>query len=209
MNTFKKYTGKYPYFLIAVIVWAIIIVGVVVWYCGQYEAIGVELDPQIIELTTPVPTPIPTPTPEPTPTSEPVYDINRADVEMLARLAWGEARGCSTTEQAAVMWCVLNRVDSESRDFDDTIAEVVTSPHQFYYSASFPLEDKLVALAEDVLYRWYKEKDTGEIDGRVLPQEYHYFHGDGQYNYFRDAFRGGTTYDWSLESPYTDDSWME
>lgn len=127
---------------------------------------------------------------------------------MLARLTWGEARGLNTTEQAAVMWCVLNRVDAENA-FGNTISEVITAPGQFYYSASFPLEDKLVLLAEDVLWRWYTENDTGESDGRVLPEKYYWFHGDGQHNHFRDAFRGGTTYDWSLESPYTDDSWME
>lgn len=36
------------------------------------------------------------------------------EIEMLAKLIWGEARGVeSTTEKAAVAWCVLNRVDSK------------------------------------------------------------------------------------------------
>ena len=41
----------------------------------------------------------------------------------LARTVWGEARGCSTTEQAAVAWCVLNRVDSP--EFPDDVLSVV------------------------------------------------------------------------------------
>jgi len=35
-----------------------------------------------------------------------------SDEVVLAKTAYGEARGCSTTQQAAVMWCVLNRVDN-------------------------------------------------------------------------------------------------
>lgn len=48
----------------------------------------------------------------------------------LARTVWGEARGCTTTEQAAVVWCVLNRVDSQ--DFPDDILEVLEQPNQFF-----------------------------------------------------------------------------
>lgn len=52
------------------------------------------------------------------------------DVEMLAKLIWGEARGVkTTTEKAAVVWCVLNRVDSAG--FPNTIEKVVTQPRQF------------------------------------------------------------------------------
>ena len=41
-------------------------------------------------------------------------------VYIIAQLIWGEARGVqSTTEQAAVAWCVLNRVDDPQ--FPDTI----------------------------------------------------------------------------------------
>ena len=50
-----------------------------------------------------------TPTPTPAP-----YIPDEAEVEMLARLIWGEARGIpSDMHKAAVVWCVLNRVDAE------------------------------------------------------------------------------------------------
>ena len=63
---------------------------------------------------------------------------NEAEAELLARTVWGEARGCGTEQQAAVVWCVLNRVDSER--FPDSIAAVVTQPSQFFgYSASNPV----------------------------------------------------------------------
>jgi len=139
------------------------------------------------------------------PKQEIVVDIKQIHAEMLARVAWGEARGCTKTEQAAVMWCVLNRVDSDSSDFSDTIAKVITQPNQFHYSHQFPLEDNLLELAYDVMTRWYTEKETGEINrGRVLPREYCFFHGDGKHNHFRDAYRfeDANMWDWSLESPY-------
>lgn len=135
----------------------------------------------------------------------PEINIDNIHAEMLAKLAWGEARGCTKTEQAAVMWCVLNRVDSDSKDFRDTVAEVITQPNQFYYNYTFPLNDDLLELAYDVLTRWHMEKITGEIDsGRILPKEYCYFHGDGKHNHFRDAYRfeDANMWDWSLESPY-------
>lgn len=139
------------------------------------------------------------------PKQEIIFDEYKLHAEMLAKVAWGEARGCTKTEQAAVMWCVLNRVDSDSSDFSDTIAKVITQPNQFYYKGTFPLEDDLLELAYDVLSRWYMEKETGEIDsGRVLPKEYCFFGGDGKHNHFRDRyeFKDANFWDWSWESPY-------
>ena len=125
--------------------------------------------------------------------------INEDDVEMLAKLVWGEARGCSTTEQAAVIWTVLNRVDSEDPLYPDTIEGVVTQPWQFIgYDSSHPAEPDKVDLAKDVLTRWL----TGG-EGRVLPKEYIFFHGDGIHNHFRTEFEhNGQYWDWSLDSPY-------
>ena len=125
--------------------------------------------------------------------------INEADVEMLAKLVWGEARGCSTTEQAAVIWTVLNRVDSEDPLYPDTVEGVVTQPWQFIgYNPNHPVEQDKVDLARDVLSRWL----TGG-EGRVLPKEYIFFHGDGIHNHFRMEFEhNGQYWDWSLDSPY-------
>jgi hypothetical protein len=125
--------------------------------------------------------------------------INETDVEMLAKLVWGEARGCTTTEQAAVIWTVLNRVDSEDPVFPDTIQEVVTQPWQFIgYDPNHPVEQDKVDLARDVLTRWL----TGG-EGRVLPKEYVFFHGDGIHNHFRIEYQhNGQYWDWSLDSPY-------
>lgn len=51
------------------------------------------------------------------------YVPNAAEIEALAKLIYGEAGIVpSTTEQAAVVWCVLNRVDDPR--FPDTVLEV-------------------------------------------------------------------------------------
>ena len=120
----------------------------------------------------------------------------------LARTVWGEARGCSATEQAAVAWCVLNRVDSS--EFPDDVLSVVSQEGQFDgYDPSYPVEEHILALCEDVLARWELEKlGVGSV-GRVLPADYLFFEGDGKHNHFRREYVGdGTTWDWSLESPY-------
>lgn len=125
--------------------------------------------------------------------------------EYLAKTIWGEARGCSTTEQAAVVWCVLNRVDDESGLWPDDIISVVTQPAQFCgYDPENPVLPELYSLAEDVLDRWRNEHMGIEGIGRILPAEYTYFDGDGVHNYFTTEWGGGSTWDWSLPSPYED-----
>lgn len=136
---------------------------------------------------------------EPTPAWEPEVE----DVEMLAKLIWGEARGIpSTTEKAAVVWCVLNRVDSPK--YPDTVAEVVTQRHQFVgYKTSNPATEEFIEIARDVLVRWYSEKNGTSDVGRVLPKDYLYFTGDGVRNYFTAEWSSSAVkYGWTLPSPY-------
>lgn len=137
-------------------------------------------------------------TPKP---QEKQYTLNQDEVNALARTVWGEARGVpSKAEQAAVIWCVLNRVDA---GYADSIIGVITAPYQFTgYSSSYPVTDEFEELAKDVLTRWYREKD-GETDvGRTLPADYYYFSGSGGHNWFRKEFRSSTYWDWSLPDPY-------
>lgn len=122
------------------------------------------------------------------------------EVIVLAKMLWGEARGVnSDTEKAACVWCVLNRVDHGYGD----ITAVVTAPYQFVgYQEGNPVDDELITLCIDVLSRWYAEKDGQAEVGRVLPADYLWFSGDGERNHFRNAYRGGNRWDWSLPSPY-------
>lgn len=135
---------------------------------------------------------------------EPVKLYTGVDVDMLARLIYTEARGVqSRTEQAAVVWCVLNRLDNPNRP-QNTIAEVVTAPYQFAYRADAPVTAEFRALAKDVLDRWQAEKNDAANIGRVLPREYHYFEGWGGRNWFSVEWRSDEYWDWELDSPYED-----
>ncbi len=136
--------------------------------------------------------------------AEPVKLYTEADVEMLARLIYTEARGVkSKTEQAAVVWVVLNRLDNTNRP-QKTIADVVTAPHQFDYRPWAPVLPEFEELAADVLERWQAEKDGQADVGRVLPVEYQYFEGRGGHNWFSAKWRSDEYWDWSLPSPYED-----
>lgn len=131
---------------------------------------------------------------------EPFVTIDKSDIELLAKTVYGEARGCSTIEQSAVIWCILNRVDAGG----GTIKNVVTAPYQFTgYDSKHPVTDEFASLAEDVLARWILEKHcVGEV-GRTLPIEYQWFTGNGKENIFRDQYDGNyTIWDWDCYNPY-------
>ena len=108
------------------------------------------------------------------------------DVVAVAKMLYGESRGCTVDNQQKAVWCVLNRVDDER--FPDSIIGVLEQPHQFHgYSDSFPVWDELTAVAEDVLIRWSLEKQ-GVAVNRELPKSYLYFTGTGKENIFREGF---------------------
>lgn len=127
--------------------------------------------------------------------------IEKRDIELCARLLWGEARGVkSKAEQAAVIWCVLNRLDA---GYADSIEGVITAKGQFTgYRKSNPITGELYELAEDVLMRYYLEKEGFTDTGRTLPKDYLWFTGYKGRNRFRNKYRGGQYWDWSLPSPY-------
>lgn len=127
-----------------------------------------------------------------------------AEVEALAKMLYGEARGVpSNMEKAACVWCVLNRVDDPR--FPDTVLEVLEAPYQFAgYSRDNPATEELKALAADVLTRYHAERDGETNVGRVLPAEYCFFTGDGKNNNFTIGWLDGDFWQWTLEDPYAD-----
>ena len=150
--------------------------------------------------------PIPEPIPEPIKVI-PQYDIviNEDEAIALAKMAWGEARGCDDTGIAATMWCVLNRVDATGYACGNDVLYVVTFPNQFLgYRAHNPVDEHIYDIAVDVLTRWQMEKQgaSAEEVGRVLPREYMWFYGDGKANHFKNAWKNANIWDWSLPSPY-------
>lgn len=135
---------------------------------------------------------------------KPKYIPNAAEVEALAKMLYGEARGiASDTEKAACVWCVLNRVDDPR--FPDTVLEVIEAPYQFSgYDPEYPVKEEFAILAADVLTRYRAELDGEENVGRVLPAEYCFFTGDGRRNHFTTEWKSTDCFGWTLESPYTD-----
>ena len=119
---------------------------------------------------------------------EPEYEMyyTQEDVIAVAKMLYGESRGCTIDNQRKAVWCVLNRVDADG--FPDTIIGVLSQPNQFHgYSPAFPVWDELTAVAEDVLTRWSLEKQ-GVAVNRELPKSYLYFTGTGRENIFREAY---------------------
>ena len=122
----------------------------------------------------------------PEPSAEPEMYFTEDDVVAMAKMLWGEARGCALDNQQKAVWCVLNRVDDGR--FPDTIQGVLSQPSQFHgYSPSFPVTDELYAVALDVLTRWSMEKQGVTVE-RELPPEYVFFTGDGIQNHFRAVY---------------------
>ena len=122
-------------------------------------------------------------------TEPPVYYemyFTEDDVAAMAKMLWGEARGCTRDNQIKCVWVVLNRVDDER--FPDTIQGVLEQPSQFHgYSESFPVTDELYNVAFDVLTRWSYEKQGIPVR-RELPNTYLWFTGNGQENIFREVY---------------------
>ena len=124
----------------------------------------------------------------PEPSAEPEYEMyfSEDDVIAVAKMLWGEARGCALDNQQKAVWCVLNRVD-DSR-FPDTIQGVLSQPSQFHgYSPDFPVWDELKEVARDVLTRWSLEKQGVTVE-RELPNTYLWFTGYNGSNHFREVY---------------------
>lgn len=114
-----------------------------------------------------------------------------AESVMLAKLVFKEARGLkSVTEQANVIWTVLNRVDRTGSKDPEKIVEVVTKPHQFAWNPDAPTVDDygrdLVVLANRILLHWAYGDDNSIF--RTLPSGYYYFYGDGKHNHFTNDY---------------------
>lgn len=166
----------------------------------RVNSLSVDLD-QPVEST-----PAITYTPPPVETQSTVdysslYPPTNEEIEILAKILYQEARGVTDkAQQAAVVWCILNRVDDGY--WGDTIEQVATYPKAFAWVPDTPVEGELMLLVSDVCERWNLEKSGVENVGRTLPKEYLYFTGDGERNNFTQGWRGSEIWDWSLPSPY-------
>ena len=125
----------------------------------------------------------------PEPSEAPVYYemyFTEEDVVAVAKMLWGEARGCTRDNQIKCAWVVVNRVDDER--FPDTIQGVLEQPSQFHgYDPTFPVTDELYDVAFDVLTRWSYEKQGIPVR-RELPSSFLWFTGNGVENIFREVY---------------------
>lgn len=123
------------------------------------------------------------------------------EIDYITKTVWGEARGLSKTQQAGVVWTILNRLDDGR--FGKEIIDVITAPNQFAgYKSTYPVAPEVRDLVVDVLDRYSQEKAGIENVGRVLPKDYLYFRGNGKINLFSKIWKSNDIWDWSLESPY-------
>ena len=122
-------------------------------------------------------------------TESPVYYemyFTEDDVAEVAKMLWGEARGCTRDNQIKCAWVVCNRVDDER--FPNTIQGVLSQPSQFHgYDPTFPVTDELYDVAFDVLTRWSYEKQGIPVR-RELPSSFLWFTGNGVENIFREVY---------------------
>ena len=111
------------------------------------------------------------------------------EIEILAKMVWGEARGTSPDEQRLVVWTVFQRVDHPTQ-YGGTIEAVVTARNQFVgYRARNPICPVIYALCLEEAEKWARgeEPPTIELYAPTLP--YLYFDGDGKNNWFRATWR--------------------
>lgn len=132
-------------------------------------------------------------------------EITASDIRRIARTLYGECRSDDVpiAEKAAVVWCILNRVDSP--DFPNSIRKVVVHSQFHGYKASYPVLPELKEIVEDVVERWKLEKQGFEDVGRTLPNDYYFFAADksDHGNDFRKEYKSKELWDWSLPDPYT------
>lgn len=128
--------------------------------------------------------------------------FTEGEMEMMAKVLYAEARGVgSKMEQAAVVWVILNRLDTGA--WGHTIEDVVTYPNAVAYYESTPVNSTMMNIVIGVTTTYSQEKQGLQVEGRVLPKDYLYFTGDGERNHFTREWSSSEEWDWSLPNPYS------
>lgn len=109
-----------------------------------------------------------------------VDEIER-EAEYIAKVIYGTARNHAPSDQRAVVWCILNRVEHHSHP--DTVAEVCQQPKQWMgYSDDNPVLTELYDLALAELKIWHGDGH------RPLSNEYIYLSWSSKEIILRDTF---------------------
>lgn len=105
--------------------------------------------------------------------------FNEADAEALAKMLYGEARGCTPDDMRNCCITACNRADDYR--YPDTVCACVTQENQYYgYNANNPIEPFLYEIAVQVLIDWQLYKQGAAVDWNT----FNCFSGDGVQNHF-------------------------
>jgi len=128
--------------------------------------------------------------------------ISEEDEVRLAQMLYGEDRRMGdaedTMKQAAVIWCVFNRVDAWGKP----ISKVVVHSQFHGWKPGQKHPQWAHDIVRDVAYRYALEQCGIENVGRVLPSDYLFFSNGGKHNKFRKGYRTKQYWDWDVENPY-------
>ena len=103
------------------------------------------------------------------------------EAEYIAKVIYGTARNHVSSDQKAVVWCILNRVEHHAHP--DTVAEVCEQPKQWMgYSDENPVLTELYDLALAELKIWHSE------GRRPISNEYIYLSWSSKEILLRDTF---------------------
>lgn len=141
-----------------------------------------------VQLPTAIPvsaTPSPCKTAMPEASPEPRY--TEREIEMLAKMVWGEARGCAPEEQRLVIWTALQRADDGR--FGSTIESVLTAKNQFAgYREKNPVDPDIYALCAAEATEWAGGTEPPTMEPYAPSTPYLFFDGDGRHNWFREGW---------------------
>ena len=76
------------------------------------------------------------------------------EAEYISKVVYGTARNHSVNDQKAVVWCILNRV--ESAGYPDTVQGVCEQPKQWMgYSEDNPVMESIYDMVLEILKSWH------------------------------------------------------
>lgn len=109
-----------------------------------------------------------------------VSEIER-EAEYISKVVYGMGRNHSVNDQKAIVWCILNRV--ESRGYPSTIAEVCQQPQQWIgYSDDNPVLTEIYDMVLPILKDWHNNSH------RPMDKSYVYLSWSSEEILLRDTF---------------------
>lgn len=109
-----------------------------------------------------------------------ISEIER-EAEYISKVVYGMGKNHSVNDQKAIVWCILNRV--ESAGFPSTIAEVCQQPQQWIgYSDNNPVLTEIYDMVLPILKGWHNNSH------RPMDKSYVYLSWSSEEILLRDTF---------------------